>query len=88
MKLIIAVIHESDYHNVVSVLNFHGFRVTCIASTGGFLKLGNSTILIGTEDSKVEDAIFLIKENCVTPNPSVSNKATIFVLNVSEQIQL
>ena len=45
-------------------LNEHQFSVTRLATTGGFLKKGNVTLMIGTEAEKVDDAIHLIKDTC------------------------
>ena len=42
------------------------FRVTKLASTGGFLKSGNTTLLIGVEDEKIDEVIKIIEENCKT----------------------
>jgi uncharacterized protein YaaQ len=41
-----------------------GFKFTVIGSTGGFLREGNTTILVGAEDTQVEVLEALIKENC------------------------
>lgn len=64
MKLIYAIVHSDDSASVTEELNKAGFSVTKLASTGGFLKRGNTTLLIGTEEEKVEDAIHIIKEEC------------------------
>jgi hypothetical protein len=37
------------------------YRVTRIASTGGFLRSGTTTMLVGVEDAQVEPAIALIR---------------------------
>jgi uncharacterized protein YaaQ len=64
------------------------FRVTLTASTGGFLRSGRSTLLIGVEDEQVDSALEIIRENCKKPEKSGENRATIFVLNVHEFTQL
>ncbi|WAA09505.1 cyclic-di-AMP receptor [Fervidibacillus albus] len=64
MKLILAVVQDQDSNRLLNVLMDHNFRVTKLASTGGFLKSGNTTFLIGTEDARVDKALQLIKENC------------------------
>ena len=61
MKLIIAIVSNDDSSANAS-LTEHGFMVTRLSTTGGFLRAGNTTMLIGTEDEKVEQAIELIKE--------------------------
>ncbi|WAA12322.1 cyclic-di-AMP receptor [Fervidibacillus halotolerans] len=64
MKLILAVVQDQDSNRLLNVLMDNNFRVTKLASTGGFLKSGNTTFLIGTEDHRVDKALQLIKENC------------------------
>ena len=57
MKLIIAILRDIDHDAVSQALTSAGFRVTLIASTGGFWRRGNTTLLIGCEDEQVEHAI-------------------------------
>ncbi|WP_227939164.1 cyclic-di-AMP receptor [Alkalihalobacillus deserti] len=64
MKLIMAVIQDKDSNRLSDALVKKDYRATKLASTGGFLKAGNTTFLIGTEDEKVEDVMSIIKENC------------------------
>lgn len=64
MKLIFAIIHDDDSNRVTEELNRNEFSVTRLATTGGFLRKGNTTLLIGTEEERVESAIDLIKQNC------------------------
>ncbi|HOC23475.1 MAG TPA: cyclic-di-AMP receptor [Anaerolineaceae bacterium] len=87
MKLIIAIIHDEDNDRVSRMLTGENFRVTMIASTGGFLRSGRSTLLIGVEDERLERALQLLRENCVTDKEGKEKKAIVFVLNVEEFIQ-
>ncbi|MCM3598965.1 cyclic-di-AMP receptor [Metabacillus idriensis] len=64
MKMIIAVVQDQDSNKLSSALVEHNFRATKLATTGGFLKSGNTTFMIGTEDARVEKALAVIKENC------------------------
>jgi uncharacterized protein YaaQ len=64
MKLIIAVVQDKDSNRLSNALVKADFRATKLASPGGFLKAGNSTFLIGTDDEKVEDVLEIIKTNC------------------------
>ncbi|KAF0816315.1 MULTISPECIES: cyclic-di-AMP receptor [unclassified Cytobacillus] len=64
MKLILAVIQDQDSNKLMNALVDNNFRATKLASTGGFLKSGNTTFMIGTEDIRVERALQVIKENC------------------------
>jgi uncharacterized protein YaaQ len=64
MKLLIAVIQDKDSNRLSQALIKEGFRATKLASTGGFLRAGNTTFLIGVEDDRVEDALEIIRANC------------------------
>ncbi len=87
MKLIIAIIHDEENDRVSRMLTGENFRVTMIASTGGFLRSGRSTLLIGVEDERLERALQILRENCVTDKEGKEKKAIVFVLNVEEFIQ-
>ena len=83
MKLILTIVNDQDAEAVLSELIDNEFRVTRIASTGGFLRRGNTTLLIGVEDEKVDQAIEVIR-NATPPGDEHSIfKATVFVLPVA-----
>lgn len=88
MKLIIAIVKDQDNDAVSTGLTELGFRVTFIASTGGFLRSGRSTLLIGVEDDQVETALLVIRENCIKSPQEKEKQATIFVLKVDQFTQL
>lgn len=64
MKLIIAIVQDDDSGDLVGTLTELGFRVTKLATTGGFLKAGNTTLMIGVEEQNVDRVISQIKEIC------------------------
>ncbi len=64
MKIIYAIVGSDDGNRVTDVLTDHHFSVTRLATTGGFLKKGNSTLMIGTEEEQVDHAIELIRDTC------------------------
>jgi uncharacterized protein YaaQ len=66
MKLIVAVIHDRDQKRTSEALLKAEYRFTKIASTGGFLREGNITILIGAEANEVETVLGIINESCKT----------------------
>lgn len=66
MKLVIAVVQDPDADETVEALVKAGFSATRIASTGGFLKAGNATLLVGAEDDRIEQIIGLIKDHAST----------------------
>lgn len=63
MKLVIGIINSDDSSTVSQALTDNGFYVTKLSSTGGFLKKGNTTFLVGTDDDRVTQCINVIKEN-------------------------
>lgn len=64
MKLIVAIIQDEDASKLLDKLSENGFYSTRLATSGGFLRAGNTTILIGVEDEKVEDVCSIIEKNC------------------------
>ena len=60
MKLILAIVSNDDASSVSSSLTKGGYSVTRLATTGGFLSAGNTTIIVGTDDDKVEHCIEII----------------------------
>lgn len=64
MKLIVAIVQDQDSHILIDELMDNDFRITKLASTGGFLKSGNTTLLIGVEEDKIEKALEIIESNC------------------------
>jgi uncharacterized protein YaaQ len=63
VKLIIAVVQDRDSNRLSRALVRENLRVTKLASTGGFLREGNTTFLIGVDDDQVEKVLRIIREN-------------------------
>ena len=61
MKLLVFVTEHSVTDQTVDALVEQGFRVTRLASTGGFLRRGNTTLLVGVEDNAVERAVSIVR---------------------------
>ena len=80
MKIILAVIRDSDEAHVVEQLVDRGIRVTRMASTGGFLHRGNVTLMIGVEEEQLQTVVDLVKKTCTTAD-GFENRAVLFVLN-------
>lgn len=83
MKLILAILRDEDSENISHGLISAGFRVTRIASTGGFWRRGNTTVMIGVEDEKVDEAVEIMRAHAGRPAEEGSYRATLFVLNVA-----
>ncbi len=98
MKLIIAIVNSSDCNKVLTELAKNEIGATRLATTGGFLRSGNRTLLIGTEDDKVQTVIDIIQKkshtrkqyiapsdvsaNSIHPIEVTVGGATIFVTDV------
>lgn len=62
MKLIVAIVNNEDASLVLSELTKGGFSVTKLSTSGGFLRAGNVTFLIGVEEERIKDALSVIEE--------------------------
>lgn len=81
MKMIILIVKDSDADDVTQALTADQYRITRVASTGGFLRRGVVTLLIGVRDERVESALDLIRK-ILTPLSSGEKRATLFVVPV------
>ncbi|MGG7143850.1 cyclic-di-AMP receptor [Clostridium nigeriense] len=77
MKLVIAMVQDDDALDVVDAITEAGFRVTKLATTGGFLKSGNTTLIIGVEANKVQKVIDVVEEVCKTRKQIITTPTTI-----------
>lgn len=75
MKLILAIVSSDDSGELISVLTKNSFSVTKLATTGGFLRAGNTTVIIGVDEEKVEDVFSIIKSTCSTRKQITTNQA-------------
>ena len=64
VKLLICVVHNRDKNKLAEELVRAGFKFTVIGSTGGFLREGNTTILIGVAEEDVAALRKIIASNC------------------------
>ena len=64
MKLVMAVVQDKDSNRLSNALIAEGIRATKLASTGGFLRSGNTTFMIGVENERVDDVFRIIQANC------------------------
>ncbi|HNR03116.1 MAG TPA: cyclic-di-AMP receptor [Anaerolineaceae bacterium] len=84
MKMIIAIVNDEDSERVTHALTHAEYRVTTIASTGGFLRRGLTTLLCVFEDEKLTDALAVMRECFPKTNDESQKRCRIFVLNVVE----
>lgn len=60
MKLIIAIVHSDDAQAVTTEISRAGYSATKLSTSGGFLRAGNTTLLIGVDEDQVDEVIALI----------------------------
>ncbi|MDU1315045.1 MAG: cyclic-di-AMP receptor [Clostridium septicum] len=77
MKLVIAIVQDDDAIDLVDAITEDGFRVTKLATTGGFLKSGNTTLMIGVEKEKVQKVIEVVEDICRTRKQMIATPAPI-----------
>ena len=85
MKLVVAIVHNEDAGALVDALLAREYRATRLNSSGGFLKQGNATIIVGVEDDQVEVVLGIIEETChprtqiVNPMPPIMEPGEFFM---------
>jgi uncharacterized protein YaaQ len=77
MKLIIAIVQDEDASRLINSLMSDGYRVTKLATTGGFLRSGNTTLLVGVEDDKLKNAMSIIEKVCKSRKQIATSPAPI-----------
>jgi uncharacterized protein YaaQ len=85
MKLILSIVNSDDARGLTDALMQAGYRSTTISTTGGFLRQGNATILVGTEDEQTDTVLQIIRSNCrtrsqfVNPLPPVMESGELYM---------
>ncbi len=82
MKLVLAVVSNQAADRITDALLAAGFRTTRLASTGGFRREGNTTLMMGLDDEDVEPVLAILKSGVHT---AASKKAAALALANSEQ---
>lgn len=77
MKLVIAIVQDDDAGDLIDVLTESKYRVTKLATTGGFLKSGNTTLIIGIENEEVDHVLSVIEEQCKTRKQIVTSPSPV-----------
>jgi uncharacterized protein YaaQ len=84
MKMIITIINDNETDPLIKALTSENFRVTTIASTGGFLHSGVSTLLCGVEDDQLQKALDVIHKVFPPLKDSKEKRCALFVINVAD----
>ena len=77
MKLIISIVQDEDASRLIASLMNEGFSATKLATTGGLLKAGNTTLLIGVEDERFDACMAVIEKVCKNRKQIVSTPVTM-----------
>lgn len=81
MKMVILIVKDNDADDILQALTADKYRVTRVASTGGFLRSGVVTLLLGVRDERLESALELVRAK-LTPLPSGERRTMLFVVPV------
>jgi len=81
MKMIIVIVKDHDADTLTQALTEAKYRFTRVASTGGFLRSGVATLLMGVEDAQVDLAIGLVRD-AAAGFAVEKPRATLFVVPV------
>ena len=77
VKLIIAIVQDEDASRLISTLMSDDFRVTKLATTGGFLRSGNTTLLIGVENERLQAAMDIVEKVCKSRKQIATSPVTM-----------
>ena len=94
MKMVMCVIDDMDTYALLDALNSRNIQATKLSTSGGFLRRGNTTLLIGVDDEKKDEVLNIIEEICqprrqmlpMTPLPSMSIEETMNPTEISVQM--
>ena len=85
VKLVVAIVHNEDAGVLVDALLQRDLRATRLHSSGGFLRQSNATIMLGVDDTRVEEILGVIRETCtsrtqvVNPMPPIMEPGEFFL---------
>jgi uncharacterized protein YaaQ len=88
MKLLIVILRDSDSEQATETLVKNNYRVTRMSSSGGFLRRGNTTLLVGVEENQVQPVLDLIQQACHPADSENQHRVTAFVVNLSGYRQI
>ena len=77
MKMITAIVNKKDTVRVCEALTNNGVEFTRLATTGGFLRAGNTTLMIGIDDERLESTLELLRKNCAKRMEKVPSPNTM-----------
>jgi uncharacterized protein YaaQ len=96
VKLTLTIVRDDDADEVADALVANGFYVTRLASTGGFLRMGNTVLMSGVEDDQLDQIFKVVQGHTdirVGPPSQPSqdtpvSRAVVFVLGLEQLVKL
>jgi uncharacterized protein YaaQ len=76
MKLVLSIVHDEDSPRLMAELHKSGYRLTKLNSSGGFLRSGNTTLMIGVEDEHLEDVLAIIRKFSSSRKAAINTNIT------------
>lgn len=76
MKLTYAIVHDEDSPRLMAELNKSGYRVTKLNSSGGFLRSGNTTLMIVVEDEQLEEVLQIVRKYSSARKAAINTNVT------------
>lgn len=75
-KLVVAIVQRRDAGRAIAEMNRRGLTATKLASTGGFLRAGNTTILVGVQAADVEIVVAILRRTCALRQEVIASTAS------------
>jgi uncharacterized protein YaaQ len=92
MTLIVAIVQDYDCDRLLRAVSGAGLRATRIASTGGFLRMGNTTVFMGVPSERVSDCLAILEQTCSrrtqTPPPAMLESLGMLDASVIADVQI
>lgn len=79
MKLIVAVVQDQDKNVLSDAFYEADIRATKLSSTGGFLRSGNTTFMVGIEDERIDEVLEIIRNSCQAREQFISSPVNLDV---------
>lgn len=76
MKLIFSIVHDEDSPRLMAELNKAGYRVTKMNSSGGFLRSGNTTLMIVVEEAQMDEVLSIIRKYSSSRQAAINTSVT------------
>ena len=64
MKLLVGIVNSDDANELLNEMNKLSFQATKLSTSGGFLKTGNITCLVGVEEERLDELISVFEKCC------------------------